>query len=67
MENRIAALPERAAQARAEAARLLAPQAVRVRPRGATLKTEAEVEAYVAELREDLLRHVTAGKPVVIG
>jgi hypothetical protein len=65
-ENRIVALPARAAKAREEAVRLLEPKAVTVRPRAATLKSKDDVEAYVTQLREELLGHVTSGEPVVI-
>lgn len=65
-EDRIVALPARAAKAREEAARLLEPQAVTVRPRATTLKSADDVEKYVQQLRAELLSHVSAGKPVVI-
>ena len=42
------AIPTRIRQAREEAARRIAPQAVHVRPPSTTLRTEAEAEAYVA-------------------
>ncbi len=65
-ENRIAALPARFARAREEAARILEPKAVRVRPKPATLKTVDEVDAYLAELRNEIMEHVDAGRPVLL-
>ena len=60
------AIPTRIRQAREEAARRIAPQAVHVRPPSTTLRTEAEAEAYVAALREQILGHIKDGKPVLI-
>lgn len=66
-EDKIAAVQGRLADARQQVAKLLEPQAVAVRPRRATLKTEAEVEDYVASLRAELLEHVRTGRPVIVG
>lgn len=60
------ALPVKAAEARTAAAQLLEPKAVSVKPTSATIKTEAEVDGYVAELRSQLMRHIDAGETVVI-
>jgi hypothetical protein len=60
------ALPARAARAREEAVKLLTPQAVRISVPSATLKTPQEVETYLATLRETILAHVNAGKPVIL-
>ena len=65
-EDKIAAVDGRLADARQQVAKLLEPQAVAVRPRRATLKTEAEVEDYLASLRAELLEHVRAGRPVIV-
>lgn len=66
-EDKIAAVDGRLAHARQEVARLLEPQAVSVRPRRATLRSEAEVDDYLASLRSELLEHVRAGRPVIVG
>lgn len=60
------AIPGRIDRTREEAARRIAPQAVRVRPPSTTLRTAAEAEAYVAALRDEILAHIADGKPVVI-
>jgi hypothetical protein len=60
------ALPGRVAKAREEAVKLLTPQAVRVSVPSATLKTPQEVDTYLATLREAILAHVNAGKPVIL-
>jgi hypothetical protein len=65
-ENRIAALPARLARAREEAAKMLEPKAVRVRPRSATLKTIGEVDAYLVALRGEIVEHIEAGSPVIL-
>jgi hypothetical protein len=59
-------LPERFSRALQEAARKLEPTAVRVRPPGANLKTEADVDEYLRELRARIMAHVEAGRPVVL-
>jgi hypothetical protein len=65
-ENRIAALPARFARAREEAAKLLEPKAVRVRPKSATLKTSGEVDAYLDELRNEIVGYIEQGNPVIL-
>ncbi len=65
-ENRIAALPGWVGRAREEAARRLVPQAVRVQLPHATLKTAADVEAYLEALRAEIMKHVDDGKPVIL-
>jgi hypothetical protein len=42
------------------------PKSVTVTAPAATLRTEADVDAYLAELRERLLQHVTNGETIVI-
>ena len=59
-------LPERFSRALQEAARKLEPTAVRVRPPGANLRTEADVDAYLGELRATIMEHVEAGRPVTL-
>ena len=60
------AIPGRIDRTREEAARRIAPKAVRVRPPSTTLRTVEEAEAYVAALREEILAHIQDGKPVLI-
>ena len=64
-DDRILALKARGDRAREEAARLLAPKAVTVRPAPATLKSREEVEAYVNQLKERLLAQIDE-HPVII-
>ena len=64
-DDRFLALRTRIAQAREEAARLLAPKAVTVRPTPATLNSREDVEAYIQRLREQLLAQVDE-HPVII-
>jgi len=65
-EDWIVAVPSRIAQAREDAAKLLEPEAERVTLKSATLRTVEEVDAYLAEVRAELLRHVEAGHPVIV-
>lgn len=65
-DDRTAALPERFTQALQEAARKLEPQAVRVRPPGASLKTKEEVKGYLDDLEARIMRHIDDGRPVVL-
>jgi len=60
------AIPTRVRRARQEAARRIAPKAVRVRPKSTTLHTEEEVAAYLESLREEILPHIKDGKPVIV-
>ncbi len=64
-DDRILALKARADLAREQAARLLAPKAVTVRPASATLKSREDVEAYVNQLKERLLAQIDE-HPVII-
>lgn len=59
-------LPERFGRALGEAARRLEPTVVRVKPRGASLKTEADVDEYLGELRVRIMGHINEGRPVVL-
>ena len=60
------AVPTRMRKARERAAKLLEPKAVRVRPKRSTLHTVQEVDAYLDELRDEILSHIDAGKPVIL-
>ena len=64
-DDRLLALKPRVDRAREEAARLLAPKAVTVRPTPATLNSREDVEAYIQRLREQLLAQVDEN-PVII-
>jgi hypothetical protein len=65
-ENRLAALPVRVARAREEAARRQAPAAVTVQPPHATLHSAEDVDAYLAQLRSEIMQHIENGKPVIL-
>ncbi len=66
--DRIDALPAKAAAARMRIAELADPEptVVSVKPPAATLKSEADVDTYVAALRDQLLEHVNAGETIII-
>ena len=64
-DDRILALKARADRAREEAARLLAPKAVTVRPASATLKSREDVEVYVNQLKDRLMAQIDE-HPVII-
>jgi hypothetical protein len=53
-------------EARVRAATLLAPKAVYVKPKSATLEDVAAAEAYLAALREEIVAHLNRGNPVII-
>lgn len=65
-EDAIAALPARFGQARMKAARLLEPKTVRVKPKAATLHSAAEVDAYLEDLRAEIMDSIAAGNPVIL-
>lgn len=65
-ENKIAALSGRVSRVREEAARRLTPAAVRVQLPHATLKTAEDVEAYLAQLRDEIMKHIDEGRPVIL-
>ncbi len=65
-ESNLAALPTRIAQAHQQAVRLLEPKAVHVHIKSVTLKSPAEVEAYLQDLRTEIMKHISSGNPVVI-
>lgn len=60
------AIPAKVAAVRVAAAKKLEPKSVTVTVPAATLRTEAEVNAYLAELRERLLQHVADGETIII-
>jgi hypothetical protein len=64
--DRTAALPVRAAAAHAAAVRLTRPEAGEVRPKMATLETETDVDTYLAELREEIMELIEAGRSAII-
>jgi len=65
-ESNLAALPSRISQAHQQAVQLLEPKAVRIKVKSATLKSPAEVDAYLKELRVEIMKHISSGNPVVI-
>ncbi len=65
-ESNLAALPTRIAWAHQQAVQLLEPKAVRVQVKSVTLKSPAEVEAYLKDLRAEIMKHISSGNPVVI-
>jgi hypothetical protein len=67
-QDRIDALPAKAAAARMRIAEITDPEpaVVSVKPPAATLKSEADVDTYVAALRDQLLEHVNAGETIII-
>ncbi len=60
------AVSVKAAGVRAAAARQVEPRSAAVRPPTATIKTEAEVDLYLARLREVLMAHVNANETVIL-
>jgi len=65
-ENKTAALSERVTRALFEAEKRLEPTARRVSLPTASLKTVADVDAYLEKARALILEHVNAGVPVVL-
>lgn len=65
-QDRISLVPLLRDQARQRAAKQLEPESVSVSPPPATLKTTAELDGYLAALRDDVLPHLEAKKTVVI-
>lgn len=65
-ENRTAAIAERIKAALLEAARRLEPKAQRVILPSASLKSEADVDAYITKVRGMIMAHIGDGHPVVI-
>ena len=65
-EREAHAFPGRVAAAREDATRLLSPQSVTVRLPRRTLADAAEIEGYLAELREQLMSAAAGGSPVIV-
>lgn len=65
-ETEAVAVPTRMRQAREQAAKLLEPMAVRVQPKSATLHNETDLDAYLAELRDEVSAILQAGNPVIL-
>ena len=65
-QDRIGLVPSRREQARQFAAKQLAPGAISVTPPPATLKTREELDAYLADLREQILRYIEENKTVIL-
>ncbi len=65
-KERRQAIPAKVAAARQAAAKKLEPKSVSVIPSPATLRTPAEVEAYLTALRERLMQHISDGATVII-
>ena len=65
-QDRIGLVPTRRDQAQQRAAKQLEPEAVSITPRSATLKTRDELDAYLADLRHQVLRYIEANKTVII-
>lgn len=65
-KERRQAIPAKVAAVRAAAAKRLEPKSVSVTATPATLRTPAEVEAYITALRERLMQHITDGETVII-
>jgi hypothetical protein len=61
-----AALPTRFSKAKAEAAKELEPKTQSITLRSETLRTDADVKAWLAKTESDLLTAIKAG-PIVIG
>ncbi|MDI9548458.1 MAG: hypothetical protein QM346_12760, partial [Chloroflexota bacterium] len=60
------AVPARIEKAREAAVKLLEPKAVRVQPKSVTLRTPADVDAYLDDLRAEIMQHVDNQTPVMI-
>lgn len=65
-KDRMELVRARAGRAREMAVKRLQPEAVRVPVRSGTLKTEADAQAYLDDLRQRILEHIAAGHTVII-
>jgi hypothetical protein len=65
-KSRTSALATQFEQARLLAARLLEPEAVQIRLPSATIKTEAELDAYLDKLRLEVKKQLKDGHPVIL-
>lgn len=66
LQTSVAALSTRVDAALTDATKLLEPEAVPVQFPKRMLKTAAEAEQYVAELKDEIMRHISEGRPVVL-
>lgn len=64
--NRLQALGPKVKDALAAAAKELEPSAVRVKPAAATIRNESEADAYLNQLRADIVGHLGDGATVII-
>jgi hypothetical protein len=60
------AIPAKVAAARAAAGQKLEPKSVTVTPPAATLRTKADVDTYLAALKERLIQHIADGETIII-
>ena len=65
-ENRIMAVSGQVAKAREAAAKSLTPKAVSVQLPHATLKTADDVDAYLAQVRDQIMPYIDDGRPVIV-
>ncbi len=65
-QHKTAAIAPRVAAALLEAAKRLEPKTVQVHLPSASLRTPEDVDAYLAEVRIEILKYIDAGNPVVI-
>ncbi len=65
-EDKIAASPGRVKKVHEETARSLLPEVVRIPIPQAMLKSAEEADTYLAALRSQIIKHIEAGKPVMI-
>ena len=65
-QDRIGLIPGRRDLARQRAAKQLEPEAISLTPPSATLKTNQDLDAYLTDLREQILRYIEANKTVII-
>lgn len=66
LETSIAALPTRVDKALTEASKFLEPKAVSLQFPKTTLKSEGEAEAYISALKDEIMRHIAEGRPVIL-
>jgi hypothetical protein len=64
--ERTAALPTRAERAREAAAKLLQPTARKLTPAPATLHSVDEADAWLADLRQQIVEQIEQGIPVIV-
>lgn len=67
LQELVHALPAKAQAARKAIAEIIDPEptVATVKPPSATLKTEADVDTYLAGLRSELMKHIDAGDTVI--